>query len=406
MKIGDRGLCWTGVEKVLVYGINFVQGIVLARLLCPEDFGLAAMLGIFISVGGALADSGLTTALIVKGYGPRLAELERSAFRWNLALAAVLYLVLALSSPFVAAWYGKSVLAPLMLVMAFGMVVNAASVVATARIWRTQRFGRFAAVNVGSTLAGAALAVTMAAKGCGVWSIAAMCVCHSCVRTLAVWAVSRRCTAAIRDGELASPEFRELLGYGLKLTASTVIDTGYVESYNLVLGKTFDPSTVGLYARADRWARLPGDVAGDAVGRLALPALSRAKTAAGPEARRFAGLNALLLWPCLAVLWIWAEEIVTFVFGAQWGGCAPYLRILLIGQLVAPLSNIAQNVIRSSGRSGAVLMADAWKKPVGFAAMFVGLRFGVVGLCWAKVFSDVFGACVDCFYALRIGGRE
>lgn len=401
MRYGNRGLLWTGLEKISVYGVNFIQGVVLARLLCPEDFGLSAMLGIFILIGGTLAESGLTGALIVKGYGPRLAELERSALRWNLVIAGGVCLALILSAPLIADWYGEPVLAPLMSVMCVSLVVNAASAVFTARLWRGQRFGRLAVVNVVGTLAGAAMAVAMAACGCGVWSIAAMCVCHACVRTVAARVASRGCSVAIREGEPESPPFRELLGYGLKLTASSVIDTGYVESYNLVLGKVFDPATVGLFARGDRWARLPGDVTGDVVGRVALPVLTR-RGAGMREGWRFVRLDALLLWPGLVVLWIWATEIVTFVFGAQWVGCVPLLRILLLGKLAAPVATVAQNVIKSSGRAGAVLKADAWKKPLGFAAIFAGLPFGVVGLCWAKVFGDAVGACVDLAYALRV----
>ena len=81
MKIGDRGLCWTGVEKVLVYGINFVQGIVLARLLCPDDFGLSGMIAIFIALASLFTDCGFSAAIPGGGRSRRRRRRSRPASR-------------------------------------------------------------------------------------------------------------------------------------------------------------------------------------------------------------------------------------------------------------------------------------------------------------------------------------
>ena len=92
------GILWTGIEKVVVYGINFVQGVILARLLCPEDFGLTVMLGISLGLGGTLAESGLGTALVigVKGRGDGVRRLERQVLGWNVGTAVGIYVVLSL----------------------------------------------------------------------------------------------------------------------------------------------------------------------------------------------------------------------------------------------------------------------------------------------------------------------
>ena len=117
-----RGMVWTGAEKVLVQGMGFVQGVILARLLRPHDFGLAAMLGLFLSLGSALAETGLGTAYVVYGGD------ARRVFAWNVGVGAAIYAVLAASAPWIAGFYGEPALKPLTWIMGAGMVALAACV--------------------------------------------------------------------------------------------------------------------------------------------------------------------------------------------------------------------------------------------------------------------------------------
>ena len=400
------GILWTGLEKVVVYGINFVQGVILARLLCPEDFGLTAMLGIFLGLGGTLAESGLGTALVigVKGRGDGVRRLERQVLGWNVGTAVGIYAVLALSAPWCAAWYGKPLLTPILRAMAAGLVINALSVVATARLTREERFGRLAGVNGLSAILGASAAIALAWAGCGVWSIVGLGLASAVFRTGFAWMAARDCGNAREATSTADGmDFGAALKYGWKLMVSGVIHVVYMESYNMVIGKTCSPAAVGLFARGQRWAKLPGEVVNDAVGRVALPVLSRAN---GGGALRFTLINAALLWPGLVVLGIWAPQIVGLVLGEQWLDCVPYLRILIVGQFFTVGGNIALQLLRARGRSDLVLKTDMWKKPIGFVALACGIPFGVAGLCWAKVVSDIAECVADMVYALRCRDDE
>ena len=400
------GILWTGIEKVVVYGINFVQGVILARLLCPEDFGLTAMLGIFLGLGGTLAESGLGTALVigVKGRGDEVRRLERQVLGWNVGTAVGIYVVLALSAPWCAAWYGKPLLTPILRAMAAGLVINALSVVATARLTREERFGRLAGVNGLSTILGASAAIALAWAGCGVWSIVGLGLVAATFRTGFAWVAARG--GREEAGSMSAVgvmDFRAALRYGWKLMLSGLIHVVYVESYNMVIGKTCSPAAVGLFARGQRWARLPAEIVNDAVGRVALPVLSRAN---GGGALRFTLISAALLWPGLVVLGIWAPQIVDLVLGEQWLDCVPYLRILIVGQFFTVGGNIALQLLRARRRSDLVLKTDLWKKPIGFVALACGIPFGVAGLCWAKVVSDIAVCVADMAYAFRCRDDE
>lgn len=383
-----------------MYGVTFVQGVVLARLLDPSDFGLTAMLGIFLGVGGILAESGLGTALVVAEQEHLNGRTEGRVVKWNLSVGIGLYLVLVASSPFIATWYEKPILAPLMMVMALGVVINAGSVVLIARLTRAKAFDRLAWVNTGSTVMGAALAICLAGYGCGVWSIAGMGLVTAAIRLVSSWWFARDCKVRRQEERGTQPKdgFGDLLSYGIKLMVSGLVHVVYTESYNIVIGKMWSPAAVGLFSRGHRWAKLPGEVVNESVGRVALPSFAQGNA---QSYRLFGFMNGLLLWPVLVILWIWAEEIVGVVLGAHWLDCVPYMRILLVGQAFSPVGNISLQAIRASGHSKMILKTDAWKRPLGIVALLVGIPFGIVGLCWAKVVSDVVEAVVDVIYAFK-----
>ena len=397
-----NGLLWTGAEKVLVYGLNFIQGIVLARLLKPEDFGYCTMLGLFLGVGGVLAESGLGTALVVKVAG-RCAACEKNAVVWNVSASLVLYVALVAISPFVADWFGVPVLNPLLKVLALSLVFNSVGVVPVARLTRMEAFSQISWLNGIACIVGSFTGIAFAYVGCGVWSIAAMILCQAAIRTALAW------FWAVRESELPDVKeicdddnrctLRNLLQEGWKLTVSGIINTSYYNIYHLLIGKIWSPAAVGLFVRGQRWAQIAGEVVNDAVGRVALPRL----VADDSQSVRLAVLNIFLLWPALAVLWLFADVFVAQVLGEQWVECASLIRIFIIGQFATPISNIALTVLKARHRADFVLASDGIKKPFGFLAMGIGCFGGLGGLCWAKVASDFFEAAVDLFFAVKSG---
>jgi len=368
-------------------------------LLRPEDFGLAAMLGVFICVGICLTESGLGSALVVQKFACCGLKMEHKVMWWNLGVGIAFYLLLCVGAPWIADFYRQPILCPLARVMGIGIVVGAASTVPVARLTREMRFGALAWANGLSTFVAAVVAVGMAWRGAGVWSVATMGIVLAGVRTALVWMWGRRKEGRDRDGDAAGEGvvFRDLLGYGCKLMTSGLIHTVYSNIYELVMGRMLNPMFVGLYNRANGWVTAARNFVNPTVDRVAFPVLAQG---AGPRtALRFLLLNLALLWSGLSVLWIWAPEIVGFVFGEKWLMCVPYLRILIVGQAFTPFENVALITLRARGRAGLILKTDAVKKPLGLVAFACGVPFGIVGICWAKVATDFFEAAADVWFA-------
>ena len=111
----------------------------------------------------------------------------------------------------------------------------------------------------------------------------------------------------------------------------------------------------------------------------------------------------LLLWPGLVILWLFADELINRILGGQWGGCVLYLRILIIGQFFTPISNVAQCALKATGRTDLILLSDTVKKPLALCALGMGCFFGIEGMCWAKVVSDITDCIIDVLYVIKSG---
>ena len=401
---GDRdvGIVWTGLEKTLLQVVGLVQSVILARILSPHDFGLVAMLGIFLCLGNDLAESGLGTAYVVYGGN------GRKVLSWNVGVALVIYGLLVLVAPAIACFYSQPVLKPLLWVMGLGVVINAACVLGNARLQRAQRFLALSTVNCITAVFACFVVVSLALLGWGVWAIAVMTVCGAVVRLGQLMWSTRSVPRINERGPI-----RPLLSYGWKLTLSGVIHSFYLNCYQFVIGKVFSPASVGLFTRGQRWAALPVDLINDSIARVALP-----NVAAGTVGtKRYFVRNVVLLWPALVLLWLFAPDVVKLVLGMQWSGCVPYMRVLIVGVFMTPFTNASMLYLRAKKRSDLILVTDAIKKPIQFSLLVsAGLwavarqdGLGVAVLCWAKVASDFVEAIVDFCVArkfhLQIGNR-
>lgn len=400
-----RGVVFTGIEKALSYGTDFVRGIVLARLLCPEDFGLTAMLGIFLALAGIFIDNGFSIALVQNRdftHGD-----ERKVLAFNIGVALVLYALLFLSAPFIAAFYDEPRLVNITRVLSLTLLFNAPSGIASARLQRTQRFGIFSLVNIATSLVFAAVAIVLALRGFGVWTLVWTAIAGSAVRSLLLWTAAWGVAAP--NGSAAHGAFVDLVRYGWKMAAYTVLWNVHSHVIPLVIGKMQTPTAVGLYARASVWAQMPASIVGDIVGRVTFPIIAdchQQADALRTVRRRGAWLGMAILVPTLVVLWTFANPIITFVFGPQWQSSVPYLRILIIGLVWWPLANQNGVALGACGRSDYVLKAEVIRRPIGLLLMAGGCFLGIAGLCWGKVAADFVDWMVMSYYMRKhTGGR-
>lgn len=401
-----KGMAATALEKMFLMALGFAQGVVLARLLSPRDFGIFTMPAAFAFVALVVAEGGLGQALVaLGGSASNVRELERLSFRRNLRAGVVCAVVLAATSPLVALWFGEKAIVPVGCAGAVAMALNALCAAPEARLVRNGRFGALSSVNAVSSFGGFLCGATLAFCGAGAMSIAALSAATAALRLAALALAGRRVEDSAASASSAPLPFRRLSGYGARLAASQVAGAAFWQSFSLAVAKTAGAAPAGLFARALRWSLVPGEIVDGSVSRVSFADLSRASSGGFAQSRRravrFLALNLAVLLPALAALCLFADSIVLRVLGERWTGCAGPLRILAAGAAARPVAGIAENLMKATGRAGAVLSANIASILAGSAilAAVCAAGGGIDAICAAMSAWSALNAAILAFAA-------
>src|SRR5690554_4023277 len=225
------GVFWSFLQKVGDRGIQFVITIVLARLLMPEDFGLIGMLAIFIAISQSLVEAGFNKALIQKKDVDE--EDYSTVFYINLIVSVLLYFLLYFCAPYISEFYNQPRLTPLTRVLSLVFILNAFGYVQETKLIKEIQFKRLMIIHLPSTIISGIVAVILAYKGCGVWSIVAQRLTLRFVFVIQMWLYSNWKPLWTFNKEKA----KRLFSFGGNLMLVGIIQAIYLNGYKVVIGK-------------------------------------------------------------------------------------------------------------------------------------------------------------------------
>lgn len=263
-----NGLIWSSIDNFANLGIQFLVGIVLARLLTPHEFGLIGMLMIFVAVSQSIVNSGFSQALIRKN---NCTNTDYSTvFYFNLVIGVLFYFALYFTSGFISSFFDEPQLAKIIKVFSIIIVVESFTVIQRTILTKRVDFKLQAKISVIATVGSGILAIVMAYNDFGVWSLVALHVGRRTLNSLFLWLWNRWRPVFV----FSIASFKELFGFGSKLLVSGLIDTLYRNIYYLVIGKYFSAQELGFYTRADEFKRIPSQNLNTIIGRVTYPVLS------------------------------------------------------------------------------------------------------------------------------------
>lgn len=386
---------WSAVDVFVRHGMQFAVTIVLARILAPEDFGVIAILMLFIGVAGVFIDGGFSSALVQRQNTTQADE--STAFFFNIAMGAVSGMMLCAAAPWIAAFFTQPVLQSLSYVMAFNLFVGSLGAIHTALLTKEMNFKTTAKVGTVSSVVGGALAIFMAGQGYGVWSLVGHTVASGLVTTVLLWVWH-----PWRPGwSFSVASLRSLFHFGGYEMASTLLDVFYSNLYSVLIGKMYSVRDVGLFARARNTQLMPVTLMLGIVQRVTYSAFS---SVAEDKARLVRGLQqaqAIAMFinvPVTVGVIVLAEPLVLTLFGEQWRPCVPMLQVLGLGGILWPLSILNLNVLRAQGHSGLRLRIEVIKKAVAIILTVAASYYGIMAIAWAQVAVSVCTYSVNTYY--------
>ena len=347
------------MERCGTSGVQFVTSIVLARLLLPEDFGLIALVMVFITLANVFVQNGFGTALIQKKDADDLDF--SSVFYASLLIVAGLYAILFFTAPLVANFYDHPELTTIVRVLALTLFFGALNSIQEAYIARNMLFKKLFWRSLGALVPSAAIGITCALKGFGVWALVIQQLCDVFLMCVFMWF-----TVKWRPKfEFSLERVKGLLSFGWKLQVSGLIDSGYIKLQDLIIGKLFSPATLGFFSRGEMFPLAVVANINASIQSILLPALSVAQdqpAAVKQMMRRAVTSSSFVILPIMAWIAALAKPMVLLLLGEKWLPCVPFIQIFCFSYAFWPVHTSNLSAINAVGRSDIFLKLEILKK--------------------------------------------
>ena len=389
------------MDNAARYGMQFAIGIVLARLLSPDDYGLLGLTGIFTVVCTALVNGGFTTALIRKKDATD--DDFNTAFICNLGMSLLLYAVVFVCAPLIADFFGREELVALVRVSSLGLIIGAFGMVQQTRLTKRIDFKTQTKITLVSTAISGVTGIILALIGFGVWALVAQQLMSHALRTLQLY-IYNRWLPRLR---FSTESFHDLFGFGWKMMVSALLDAVWKELYQVVVGKFYNPATLGQYTRAQHYSRLFSHNLTTVVQRVTYPVLSSIQDE--PERmvsayRRIIRTSMFITAVTLIFLGAVSEPLIYCMIGPKWHEAATYLPLICLNSTLYPLHAINLNMLQVQGRSDLFLGLEVVKKVIALAPLFIGAFIGIIPMLWANIFVGIIAYFLNSYYSGRLLG--
>lgn len=392
---------WSALEIAARYGVQFFVVVALARLLSPSDFGLIAMLLVFTSIGALMVDSGFSSSLVQRQN--TTADDETTVFLFTTAMGVLLFAVLWLCAPAIANFYDQPSLVGLTRLVAFVLPLSALSAVPDACLTQQLNFRTRARTQILSSLGSAIVAVFLALRGFGVWSLAWQSVIAALLRVILLWVYS----GWRPSGKFRQKSLRSLFSYGGYMLLASVLDTFTTRLQSLLIGKMFDVRALGYYTIAQSAQSAPTTLVGAFLNRVGLPVFSsianQPKKLIG-ALRLSLRVSLFVFVPCMIGMALTARMLIELLYGRQWVEAAPILVLLSLSATFWPLHVLNLAALSGQGRSDLFFRLELVKKLIGISLIVVFSPFGPIAIAAAVLVSSVLGLLINTWYSGKLFG--
>lgn len=385
-----KGVGWSAADAFLGQGVTFVVGIVLARLLSPEEYGLIGIVTIFTTVMLGIVDSGFSNALIRK-----VTVTDRdynTLFYFNLFVSIAMFGLLYLAAPWIAMFFDRPQLVSLTRIMGLLLIFQALSIVQYTILSRNIDFKTKTKASLVSALVSGVVGITMAYLGFGVWSLVAQQLSRQFLYSVSLWIFNRWWPKLIFSIE----SLKYMWGFGWKLLLSGLLDRVWAQLYQTVVGKCYSPSTLGQYSRAKEYAGIFSNNLTSIIQRVSYPVLAQVQN---DKDRMISGYRRIIKTTMFitAVIMISmgavAEPLIYCLIGPQWHQAATFLPYICISMSLYPLHSINLNMLQVQGRTDIFLYLEIIKKVLAIGPICLGI---FIDIYWMLIGSLALG--IVCFF--------
>lgn len=389
-----RGVGWSAADAFLGQGITFVVGIVLARLLSPEEYGLIGICLIFTTVLNGIVDSGFSNAIIRKKEATN--EDYNTMFITNMIISIVLYGLLYLSAPFITEFFQME-LTSLVRVIGLVLIINALSLTQQTNLTKKIDFKTKTKASVVSAILSGFIGIAMAYLGYGVWALVAQQLSKQTIYTICLWILNRWWP----NFHFSISSFKYMWGFGWKLLVSGLLDRLWAQMYQVVVGKFYNPATLGQYTRGNEYASIFSSNITSIVQRVTYPVLAEVqdeKERMVAAYRKVIKVTMFVTCICMISLGAVAEPLIYCLIGEKWHQAATFLPLICISMSLYPLHAINLNMLQVQGRSDIFLYLEIIKKIIAIGPLCIGIFFDIYWMLATSIVTGIIAFFLNSYY--------
>ena len=387
---------WTTVERFSVQSVQFVLGIIIARLVTPEEYGVLGILMVFVTVSQVFIDSGLGSALICQNDLRR--EDVQTTFTFNLLVSLFFCAVLFVAAPYIEAFYALEGLAAYMRVVSLMLITNSLIVVPTTIFKVRLDFRSLAISNICSTVISGLIGVCLAYCGYGVWALVGQVMSKSALQSVFLYVQCRW----LPTFSFSLKAFKGLYKYGVNVFFSTFITRITDEGSAFIIAKVLTPFNLGVYSRSCHFVTLPSSCLGSIINVVMFPAFSSLKNDRAMFNhihRKAIECQAAVTMPLYIAFALAAEPLILILLTDKWIAVVPVLQIMCCGRLLSLIVNITEQVLLARGRSDLFLKQQLVKMGTKFVLVMLALPMGILAVAAADAVATLSNFAVTNYFA-------
>lgn len=399
MKRIISNLIWRFLERCGAQGVTLIVSLILARLLNPEIYGTIALIMVIIAIFEVFVDSGFGTALIQKKDADELDF--SSVFYFNVFICFILYFIIFLISPLIAAFYNNNDLVPIIRVLGLIVVFSGIKNIQQAYVSRNMLFKKFFFSTMIGTIISALIGIGLAYNGYGVWAIVVQMILNTAIDTVVLWI-----TVDWRPKwQFSFERLRVLFLFGWKILASSLIYTVYKKTCQLIIGKVYSEADLGFYNQGEQIPYTLTTNINASIDSVLLPVMSSAQdnlSILKSMTRKSIQLGTFVIFPCMAGMIACADPLVRVILTDKWLPCVPYLRIFCLSYAFWPIHTANLNAIKALGRSDIFLKVEIIKLIISIVIILFTVNISPFALACGSLLSNFICIFINAFPNIKL----
>lgn len=390
---------WKLLERFSAQAISLGVTIILARLLLPAEFGIVAIIAVFINLANVIIDGGLSTALIQKKDADNT-DFSTITF-FSLAVAVVLYALLSCLAPSIARFYSQPLLTPIIRVLGINLILNSYNAIQRAYIAKHMLFNKLFYCSLTAISISGLTGVVMAYRGWGVWALVGQQLANQIALTAIMsYAIPWRPVLVF-----SSERFRGLFDYGWKIFLSNFIIAIYENLRSLIIGKIYQPATLAYFDRGKQFPDLITTNINMSLQTVLLPAFSDIqdeRSRVKEMMKNAVKITNFFILPLLVGLMVTAKPLVLLVLTEKWLDAVPFIQIFCVAFMLIPIQSTNMSAIKALGYSGITLKIELIKKAVETCILIVSFLIDVYAVAWGIVIYNLICIAINLYPTKKI----